>query len=101
MAKDLNIYVNRLHYDYLANSGHYSDRGEFYRTHEKSLWTIKQLIKLGHEITLTDKAGQHEITFTSQQELTRWIQKTYPEFVDQLEKPLYSKYGHPNDYLKK
>lgn len=101
MTKDLKIYVNGLYYDSLANSSHYGDRVEFYRTHEKSLWTINQLTKLGHEITLTDRADQIEITFKNQNDLKVWIKKTYPDFIDQLEKPHYSQYGHPKDYLNK
>ncbi|MFN7259159.1 MAG: hypothetical protein ACK5TU_04590 [Cyclobacteriaceae bacterium] len=99
MTRNLKIYVNGLFYDHLSNSSIYGDRVEFYRTHEKSLWTINQLAKLKHEITITDEANQIEVIIKDIDDLKNWVRKDYPDFVHQLDDLHYTKYPHPNDFL--
>jgi hypothetical protein len=97
---DLTIYINGHFFDSLSNTGHYSDRPEFYREHEKSLWTIYQLSKLEDiEIVFTNR--DREIIFRTNNsiDLESWIKHQYPNFVEQIKKPIYTKYPHPNDKL--
>lgn len=100
MTKAFYIYVNRLQYDYLSSSSAFGDRVESYRELEKSLWTLAQLIKVGHEVTITDEAKQVEVIFKNSAHFTTWIKEVYPDFKDQLDKAQYSKYPNPRDLLE-
>ena len=99
MTKDYNVYINGVYFVTLWNATIYGDRPETHRTHEKSLWTIFQLMKLGHEIVITDQAKQLELKPGNIKELTMWFKLKYPESIDQLDKPVFTKHPHPNDLL--
>ncbi|MBL7841095.1 MAG: hypothetical protein JNJ75_13210 [Cyclobacteriaceae bacterium] len=100
MTKDYRVYVNGVYFDTLWNSTILGDRPESNKAHEKSLWTIFQLKKLNHEIVITDKEDHVELKATKLNELMSWFKLKYPEFIDQLDKSIFTKHPHPNDLLK-
>jgi hypothetical protein len=100
MTKDYSVYVNGIYFDTLWNSAVYNDRPEPNRRHEKSLWTIFQLMKVGtHEIVIVDPNKQTELKTRNIEELLLWFKLKYPEFIDQLSKSIYTKHPHPSDML--
>jgi hypothetical protein len=59
-------------------------------------------MKLGaHEIVIVDPNKQTELKTRNIEELVSWLRLKYPEFIDQLHKPIYTKHPHPSDLLKK
>ncbi|HEX8659382.1 MAG TPA: hypothetical protein VF690_17720 [Hymenobacter sp.] len=100
MTPEYTLYLNGYYFDTLATPQVFGDRPEPYRSHEKSLWTIYQLLKLGeHELTITDQAKQPRFRTKNAQEFKRWITAAYPLFADQLDQPIYTQFPHPNDAL--
>jgi len=97
---DLKIYVNNYFFQTLYSESHYSDRPEFYRTHEKSLWTIYQFCLLGtHQISILDGVNSIVLQTNDALILKQWVAKNYPAFADQLEEKIYTKQPHPLDIL--
>lgn len=96
------FYINNLYFNSVYDSGHFGDRPEFYRTHEKSLWTVYQLLKSGiNNLVITNKAGLIEKRIYASEDFKTWVNLMYPEFSNQLDELLYTKYPHPNDILEK
>ena len=100
MEPEFYVFVNGHSYDYLADSSYYWDRPEFYREHEKKLWTLFQIVKNNNEIKITNKVKQIIRKIENVEQLKVWIAKTYPEFLDQIENKIYTKYPHPNDQIE-
>jgi len=94
------IYVNGHIYDYLMNSSYYGDRPEFYREHERKLWTLFQIVKNNNEVVITNEAKQIIQKIQNIEQLKHWITKTYPDFLNQIEQKVYTKFPHPNDRLE-
>ena len=85
MTPEYTLYLNRNYFDTLASAEAFGDRPEPHRRHEKSLWTIYQLLKLGeHELLITDPARQPVLNTRAAPVLQQWIAATYPDFVAQL-----------------
>lgn len=97
---DLKIYVNNYFFQTLYSESHYSDRPEFYRTHEKLLWTIYQLCQLGtHQISIVNGAKSIVLQTSDAPILKQWVAKNYPGFAQQLEEKIYTQNPHPQDRL--
>ncbi len=100
MTPEYTLYLNGQYFNALATSDSFGDRPEPYRNHEKSLWTIYQLLKLGeHEVVITDQAKHPAFSTRNAQELKQWITETYPAFAAQLDQPVYTRFPHPADAL--
>jgi hypothetical protein len=100
MIQNFLVYVNGHSYDLLMNSSYYGDRPEFYRQHEKQLWTLFQIVKNNNEVTITNEAKQIIQKIQNIEQLKSWIAKTYPDFLNQIEQKIYTKFPHPNDILE-
>ena len=100
MERDYTIYLNGCFFDILWDEYHYNDRPEPHREHEKSLWTIYQLAKLGHEIVIIDRDKQVVLKADTKRQLMSWLKLRYPKFIKQLDEPVYTSHPHPSDLLK-
>ncbi len=100
MIENFKVYVNGYSYDYLMNTSYYSDRSEFYRQHERTLWTLFQIVKNNNEVVITNEAKQIIQKIQNIEELKSWIAKTYPDFLNQIEQKNYSRFPHPEDKLE-
>lgn len=94
------IYINKYSFEYLADRSYYGDRPELYRQQEKKLWTLNQLIKGGNIITVTNNAKQILYKISDSVEFKSWIEKEYPDFIEQLDEKIYTKYPHPTDRIE-
>ena len=100
MTPEYAVYLNGNYFDSLADSDAFGDRPEPYRHHERSLWTIYQLARLGeHEVVITDKLKTVVFSTRKAAELKAWIEKTYPDCVARLDHPIYTRFAHPADTL--
>ena len=98
--KDLQVYINGIFFEHLANSRHFGDRVEFYREHERKLWTINQILLNGNNnLVITDRAKQPEFETSNSEDFKKWVRTNYPDFVEQLNELEFTKYAHPNDHL--
>lgn len=100
MAPAYSVFVNGLWFDHLNSADHYQDRPEFFRQHEKSLWTIFQLLRAGgHQINITNPTRQVVAEFTEAAAFAAWVGQQYPGLAAQLARPAYTAFPHPQDAL--
>jgi hypothetical protein len=98
MTAEYTVFLNGNYFDFLASLLVFEARPEPYRRHEKTLWTVYQLVRLGeHEVIITDTNKQSAISTKSADELKAWVELVYPDFTDQLDRPVYTKFPHPAD----
>lgn len=101
MTPEYAVFVNNLWFDRLNSSEHYQDRPEFFRQHEKALWTIFQLLRAGgHRVSITTPARQLVAEFTGAPAFAAWVAGQYPGLAAQLSEPRYSRFAHPQDALR-
>jgi len=94
------LYLNGHYFDTLGASDAFGDRPEPYRHHERALWTIYQLLQLAqHEVVIADHAKQPTFRTRKAQEWKHWVAETYPDFTNQLDQPVYTRFPHPADAL--
>jgi hypothetical protein len=94
------IYLNGSYFGSLASLLVFGDRPEPYRLHEKTLWTIYQLLRLGeHTVVITNEARQPQLSTKRADELKAWVKVVYPDFSNQLDQPSYTRFSHPADQL--
>ena len=100
MSPPYTIYLNGNYFDSLSSALAVGDRPEPYRRHEKALWTIYQLLKLGeHEVAILDEASQLVLQTKEARELKAWVEGVYPGFGSQLDALVYTRFPHPADQL--
>jgi hypothetical protein len=100
MTPEYMVYLNGYYFDSLASSDIFGDRPEPYRQHERSLWTIYQLLRLGeHEVTIIAAANQPVLQTNIADDFQVWLQQVYPEFSKHVQLPIYTRFPHPDDQL--
>lgn len=100
MTPEYKVYLNSHYFDTLADSNAFGDRPEPYRLHERSLWTIYQLSRLGeHEVVITDKLKKVVFSTRKAAELKVWIEATYSGCGARLDHLIYTRFAHPADAL--
>ena len=98
MPPEYTPYLNHHYFNTLAIAEAFGNRSEPHRQHERSLWTIYQLLKFGeHELVITDPARQPVCSTRAASALKQWIAATYPDFAAQLDQPVYIWHPHPQD----
>jgi predicted nucleic acid-binding OB-fold protein len=66
----------------------------------KTTLTLFQIVKNNNEVTITNEAKQIIQKIQNIEQLKSWIAKTYPDFLNQIEQKIYTKFPHPNDILE-
>ncbi|MBP9068387.1 MAG: hypothetical protein KBG47_02695 [Bacteroidia bacterium] len=100
MPQPFFVYINNVQFGYLADNERYSDRQEFYKEHEKTLWTIYQLLKLDkHSVTITNIAKITLFNFTNAADFRNWVKENYPAFEKQLDNLSYTAFPIHEDLI--
>jgi hypothetical protein len=95
------VYINGLFFVGLGDSHVYGDRPETYREHERSLWTLFQVMKNhAHTLHILNEAKEEVACLRSHEAFRDWVASVYPACAAQLDQPLYTKYPHPEDMRK-
>jgi hypothetical protein len=98
MTLQYQFYLNHLYFDSLYEYAYYSDRPEFYRSLEKPLWIMYQLLQTNqHTLVICDAQKTKIKTCTNEVDFKAWVAQTYPGLQDQLSASVYTRYPHPAD----
>ena len=94
--KEYSVYVNGYWFDSLQDAEAYGDRPEPYRMHERTLWTLYQVLRAGgNTAVVVDTSGQEVTRLASGPAMQQWVAHKYSGFLAQLDQPVYTRVPHP------